>query len=472
MMAGSRRAGLVVSATLLIGAGFAAESRADDRPHIVLYLSDDHGQEFAGCYGNRAIKTPNLDSLAREGTRFTGVFSASPTCSPSRAALFTSLYPARNGTMGNHTDSKPGLKSLPTYLKALGYRVVLADKSDVRPKSVFDFEMLPATLPPRPDRNRRYRAEGLDTRAVDKFLAAHAREQPDRPLCLILGDNGPHVVWEANTTYDPAALPIPPIMVDTPQTRAALANYYQDITSVDRRVGEVLASLKSHGYEDQTLFIYASDQGAEWPHCKWTVYDTGLRVPFLVRWPGKVRAGAVCDALVSLVDVTPTFIDLAGGPPTRGLDGRSFKDVLLGHATKFRDAIYATHTGDGEMNRFPQRCVRGDRYKYVLNLNPEVTWTTHFTKVPGIPGSHKEVWDSWVEKAGNDRRAAALVDLIEHHPAEELYDTQADPYELDNRASDPALKPVIERMRGELMRWMAEQGEEEFNHGPHGKTRK
>lgn len=459
MMVGNRGSGILSFAIILLSATLAAESRAADRPHIVLYLADDHGQEFAGCYGNQVIKTPNLDALARAGTRFTSVFAASPTCSPSRAALFTSLYPARNGTMGNHTDSKPGLKSLPSYLKALGYRVVLANKSDVRPRSVFDFEILPATLPPHPERNRRYRAEGLDTGAVDKFLAAHARAQPDRPLCLILGDNGPHVVWEPNMTYDPATLPIPPIMVDTPQTRAALANYYQDITSVDRRVGEVLASLKSHGYEDRTLFIYTSDQGAEWPHCKWTVYDTGLRVPFLVRWPGQVKAGAVCHALISLLDVTPTFVDLAGGEPIKGLDGRSFKEVLLGRSARFRDSIYATHTGDGEMNRFPQRGVRDSRYKYVLNLDPDVTWTTHFTKVAGIPGSHKEVWDSWVERAKTDRQAAALVDVIEHHQAEELYDTQADPYELDNRASDPTLKPVIERMRGELTRWMTEQGE-------------
>src|SRR5206468_10889635 len=133
---------------------------------------------------------------------------------------------------------------------------------------------------------------------------------------------------EKNQPHEPAKLPLPPIMVDTAKTRAALANYYQDITSVDRRVGDVLVSLKKHGFDENTLFVYTSDQGPEWPHCKWTVYDTGLRVPFIVRWPGQVKAGAVCDALVSLVDVAPTFIDLAGGAPPADLDGRSFKDVL------------------------------------------------------------------------------------------------------------------------------------------------
>src|SRR5206468_1302302 len=117
-----------------------------------------------------------------------------------------------------------------------------------------------------------------------------------------------------------------------PKTRTALANYYQDITTVDCRVGEVMASLKKHGFEENTLFLYTSDQGPEWPHCKWTVYDTGLRVPFLARWPGVVKPGATCDALVSFVDVLPTFIELAGGQPPADLDGRSFRDVLSGKA--------------------------------------------------------------------------------------------------------------------------------------------
>lgn len=436
-----------------------AASPADrpPRPNVVLFLSDDHGQGFAGCYGNRVVRTPNLDALARQGMRWTRMFAASPTCTPSRSTIFTGLYPARHGAMGNHTDCRPGVKSLPTYLKALGYRVVLADKGDVRPPGVFDFEYLPAALPKVPGRVRKYRGEGLNTRDVDRLLAGHAHQRAGEPLCLVLGDNGPHVVWETNTTYDPAALPIPPNMVDTPKTRTALANYYQDISTMDRHLGEVLASLKRHGFEQNTLVIYASDQGPEWPHCKWTLYDTGLLVPLVARWPGRIAPGSVCDAIASLVDLTPTLVDVAGGKVPEDLDGRSFQAVLLGRQGTFRDQVFATHTGDGEMNRFPQRCVRDRRYKYILNLHPERTWTTHFTLVPGIPDSHKEVWDTWVEKAKTDPAAARLVDLIEHHPAEELYDTQADPYELRNIARDPQAKPVLEKMQADLKRWMAAQ---------------
>jgi N-sulfoglucosamine sulfohydrolase len=248
-------------------------------------------------------------------------------------------------------------------------------------------------------------------------------------------------------------------MVDTELTRKALANYYQDITTMDKRVGEVRAMLDKYGFTDNTLFIYTTDQGSEWPHSKWTVYDTGIHVPFIAVWPGKIKPGSVCEAMASFVDMTPTFIDLAGGKQPEGLDGRSFLDVLLGKAKTFRDMIYASHTRDGNMNFFPQRCVRGSRYKYVLNLRPKATWTTHWTKVPGIPESHKEVWDTWVEKARTDPQAAKLVDTIEHHPAEELYDLKADPYELNNIAGKPEAKPILERMRGQLKAWMVSQND-------------
>jgi len=461
-----KRSTTALNAAVIFAAGLTTVSAlpmpaaaAADKPHIVMFLSDDHGVEFAGCYGNRVIKTPHLDALAAEGMRCMSTYAASPTCSPSRAALYTGLYPARNGTMRNHTDSKPTLHSLPTYLKALGYRVVIVNKADVRPKSVFDFEYVNATLPKNPNQRRIYRSEGLDTAAVGRFLTAHARDRPGQPLCLILGESSPHVVWERNTTYDPAKLPVPPCMVDTPKTRLGLANYYQDITTMDRRLGEVLKLLEKHGYASNTIFIYTSDQGSEWPRCKWTVYATGIRVPFLIRWPGKVPAGSICDAMFSLVDVTPTLIDVAGGRQPADLDGRSFLPVILGKSKEFRDKIYATHTGDGEMNQFPQRCVRNRRYSYILNLRPDVVWTTHFTKVAGIPDSHRDIWDSWVEKAATDQGAAQLLDLIQHHPAEELYDTLNDPYELKNVAQRADLRLVLESMRRDLKQWMQAQGD-------------
>jgi N-sulfoglucosamine sulfohydrolase len=430
------------------------------RPHIVLYLADDLGVDFLGCYGNKTIRTPQIDALAASGVKFTRMFAASPTCSPSRASMYSGLYPLRNGLMGNHTDSRPDVKSLPHYLRDLGYRVVLANKSDVRPQAAYPFEILKATLPPNPNFLRRYRGEGLDVKAVDAFLARHAQEKPEQPLCLVLADNNPHVIWEKNHTYDPATLPIPPIMVDTPKTRTALANYYQEITTLDERVGQVLGSLKKYGFEQDTLFLFTSDQGPEWPHCKWTAYDTGLRVPFLARWPGRLKAGASSHALLSLVDLLPTFNELAGGKPIEGLDGRSFANVLLGKERHGREFIFASHTGDGEMNKSPQRCIRDERFKLIFNLNPERKWTTHFTLVEGIPDSHAEVYQTWLAKAKEDALSAHLVNLIERHAQWELYDTRNDPYELTNLIDHLRQDKRVTRLKAELIKWMKEQGDE------------
>jgi uncharacterized sulfatase len=325
---------------------------------------------------------------------------------------------------------------------------------------VFSWEHVPATLPT-DHAFRRYRDEGLDTAKLDQFLAQHVREHPGQPLCLLVGDNGPHVVWETNRLYDPAALPMTPLLVDTPKTRLALANYYQDITTTDGRVGEVLASVKRYGLSTNLLFIYTTDQGAEWPRCKWTLYDSGLRVPFIARWPGVLKPGSESSALISLVDLTPTLVAIAGGEPPAGLDGTSFQYVLLGRQDTLRQELFATHSGDGTMNMFPQRGVRDARYKYILNLHPERDWTTHFTKVQGIPNSHAEVWNTWLEKAKTDAHAARLVNLIVHHPAEELYDTQADRYEMMNLVQQADLKPVLERMRKELAQWRQQVGDQD-----------
>ena len=155
----------------------------------------------------------------------------------------------------------------------------------------------------------------------------------------------------------------------------------------------------------------------------------------------------------------PTLIDIAGGKPSENLDGRSFRNVFNRQQTTFRDRIYGTHTRDGDMNVFPQRCIRDHQYKYILNLLPENTWTTHFTEVEGIHESHAAVWNSWVEKAKDDPKTAKLVFLTQHRPVEELYDISTDPYELNNLAFLETSRSILERMREDLHHWMQTQGD-------------
>jgi len=447
------------AASMPMASLYAGDKGRSRRPNIVMYISDDHGIDFLGCYGNKDIQTPNIDALAREGMLFNNMYAASPTCAPSRSVLWTGLYPVRNGCMGNHTTCRTDITALPTYLRRLGYRVVLVHKFHAKPrKEVFDFEYINAGLPRNPANRRVYRREGLNTKEVEKFLAEHAEKRTDTPLCLILGDSSPHVTWEPNKIYEPTKLKLPPFIVDTKLTRKAMTNYYQDITTMDKRVGQVRAMLEKYDFRDNTLFIYTTDQGSEWPHSKWTLYDAGIHVPFIAVWPGKIKPASVCEAMISFVDMTPTFIDIAGGEQPKGLDGKSFLDVILGKSKTFRQYIYASHTRDGDKNVFPQRCVRDRRYKYILNLRPENTWTTHFTLVPDIPESHKEVWDTWVEKGETDTKVAGLLDIIQHHPAEELYDLQSDPYELNNIA-DKYDKKILRGLQRKLKAWMLSQND-------------
>lgn len=430
------------------------------KPNIVIYLSDDHGWEYLGCYGNSDIQTPNLDRIADEGMRFTLAFTPTPTCAPSRSTLYTGLYPARHGAMGNHTECHLHLDSLPKLLRHLGYRVALAGKKHVKPDTLFDFEYIGGFLPKREEHHRKYRAEGLDTAPVEDFLVSHRKENSDQPICLILGDSNPHVTWEPNKIYDPETLNLPPNIADTPISRKALANYYQDITTMDYRIGDVDNLLDKYGYTDNTLFIYTTDHGSEFPHSKWTLYDTGIRLPFIARWSDTTPSATVSDAMISHVDLLPTLIDIAGGEPSMQMDGRSFKRVLCGQQQTFRDRIFGTHTRDGKMNVFPQRSVRDNQYKYILNLMPENRWTTHFTEVENIPESHAEVWKSWVEKAKSDPKTAELVYRTQHHPVEELYDVKADPYEFNNIAFEETSYSILEKMRSEVREWMQSQGDE------------
>ncbi|MGD8500470.1 MAG: sulfatase-like hydrolase/transferase, partial [Phycisphaerales bacterium] len=165
-----RQAGLgmlgAVGASIPIASPYARDDDRRRRPNIVMYLSDDHGLDFLGCYGNKDIRTPSIDALAKEGMLLTNMFAASPTCAPSRSVLWTGLYPARNGCMGNHTICRDDITALPTYLRQLGYRAVLANKFHAKPrKEVFNFEYIDAKLPVNPEHTRKYRREGLDTKA-------------------------------------------------------------------------------------------------------------------------------------------------------------------------------------------------------------------------------------------------------------------------------------------------------------------
>jgi arylsulfatase A-like enzyme len=409
--------------------------------HIVVFLSDDHGQLDSEPYGATDVRTPNMMQLARDGVKFTYAFIASPACAPSRAALLTGLMPARNGAEANHTYKRDGLISLPETLRKLGYQVVAFGKVSHGNENEF----------------ARHGFDVFDKRHNAEFVRQFLDERDaSKPLVLFVGTHEPHVPWPDLQGYDPAQLNLPPTHIDTPETREMRARYYTDITKADTMLGQVRALAKEK-LGDNVLFIYSSDHGAQWPFGKWNLYDAGIRVPFIAAWPGVIRPGSISSAMVQWIDLLPTLIDIAGGQVPAGLDGRSFAAVLRGKSRAFRREIYTTHSGDGAMNVYPIRSIRTRDWKYILNLNPELAHTTHIDKAKA--GDGLKYFASWYERGQTDANAAAVVKRYYERPKEELYDLRNDPHEQRNLAADPKQSKRLAQMRAQLEAWMQSQND-------------
>lgn len=436
-----RRAALVV-VVALAALGAEAFGAAATKPNFVVFLADDHGGRDSAPYGSRDARTPNMTRLAQAGLTFTRAFVASPSCAPSRAAMLTGLMPARNGAEANHTFKRESVASLPEVLRALGYetaafgKVAHGNKDGVR----HGFDHVDAD----------HRAE-----TVARFLA---RRDRSRPIGLFVGTHSPHVPWPENRGYDPATLTLPASSVDTPETRVQFARYLSAVTAADADLGSIFDLARANFEPANTLFLYSSDHGAQWPFGKWNLYDSGIRVPLIAVWPGVVAASTRTDAMVQWIDLLPTLIDLAGGKVPAGLDGRSFAGVLRGTATAHRTEIFTTHSGDGDKNVYPIRSLRTGEFQYILNVLPTHAHTTHIDRGGGS-GDGWRYFDEWVAAAARDPRATARVSAYHRRPREELYDLHADPAELHNLADDPAQADRLAQMRTRLEAWMTEQGD-------------
>ncbi len=426
---------------LLLSVFVALASQAAERPDLVIFLSDDHTWRDSSVYGSPDIKTPNMDRLAAAGMTFDRAYVASPSCAPSRAALLTGLWPARNGSEANHSRPRADLKKLPAYLQELGYEVVSFGKvGHYKQTPEYGFDLA---------KHFNYHEDIAIPEAV-KWLRERKSE---KPLCLFVGSNWPHVPWpEDPEGVDSEKLVVPPHHVDNPTTRAWRAKYVAAIGNLDRDLGIVYDTAREVLGED-TFFLHTSDHGAQWPNGKWTLYDDGIRTPLIVSWPGRIAAKQRTDAMVSWIDILPTLVEAAGGESPDGIDGRSFLPVLEGKVAKHRKLIFTTHSGDGNFNVYPMRGVvdeSGD--KYLRNLHPEFRFLSHVTKNTGDSG----YWDSWLESAVSDAKAREIVKAYQVRPAAELYQTAQDPWERVNLAEDPHHGERLDRLSAKLDGWMAE----------------
>ncbi len=435
---------LFISIALSAPSARAADPSPARPPNIVFFIADDLGWADCPINGGRDARMPNLDRLAAQGITFSHAFVASSSCAPSRAALLTGLDPIHNGAMLNHARPAKSLKKFPAYFKELGYDTAAIGKT-AHYKQVTEYGFDFAS-------HFNYHQDDCIEFAVDWL----AKRKSDKPLCLLIGTNWPHVPWPKETSFDPSKLTLPPSFIDTPETRQAYARYLQAVAFADRDLGMVMDAARKY-VGDNTIFLFSGDNGAQFPFGKWNCYDTGLRTPLVIAWPGKFKAGARSDAMVSWIDLLPTLVSAAAGPPPDHIDGQSFLPVLLGQSTAHRPIIFGTHSGDGTMNRYPIRSACAGDFLYIRNIDPAAEHHTHIDKANA--GDGRAYWDTWAARAQTDPAAAAIVHRYHTRPAEELYNTAADPWQLKNLAADPTQAQRLAKLRGDLDAWMKRDGD-------------
>ncbi len=431
-----------------------ARPQGATRPNLVLLLADDMGVQL-GSYGDRVATTPHLDRLAGEGMRFDNAFAVSSVCSPSRAAILTGTYPHANGHWGFPEDTRlaRGQETLPLQLRRAGYVTGLVGKLHVAPHTgVWKAEdaapdQIPFDFFASTDSQRHDDPAAL-REAVEAFLARAA----GRPFFLMASTHAPHNPYPGQRgrppwprPHDPRRVPVPGSGLDTPELRRQLALMYDAYSEADALVGSVLQALEEAGHRDSTLLLFTSDHGPALPGAKTTLFDGGIRVPLLLRWPDRTPAGAASAALVSTIDIAPTLLEAAGAPRPPRLQGRSFLPLLAGGSGPERDAVFAEHTKSHGNRYYPQRAIRTARYKYLRTLRPDIEARNNSMAHWSRPMLRR--WHS-------DPRARFLLERNVRQPREQLFDLATDPDELVDRARDPALAPTLAALRGRLRDWM------------------
>lgn len=441
------KAGLASAAAVAVGLPAAADSPV--KPPNILWISAEDISPDLGCYGDAYASTPTIDAFAEGAIRYERAYSHSGVCAPSRSGIITGMYPTSIGTQHMRCSGIPPAeaKCFPEYLRAAGYFTSNHTKTDYQfdsPLSAWDQNGK--------DAHWRNRAEGQPFFSVFNLTVCHESQvrnhSPEfRKRIDGLGDR----------KHDPAQAPVPPYHADTAATRADWAQYYDIISLMDDEAKEILAQLEADGLAEDTIVWFWGDHGRGLTRCKRWLYESGTRVPLLVRVPEKYRAwvrpGApeslgpgANDEMVCFIDFAPTMLSLAGVPIPDHMQGQAF----LGRAeAPPRQYIYGARDRMDEAYDLI-RTVRDKQYRYFRNYMPYVTYAQHIQYMDEMPmlqdlrrlhaeGKLRPEQERWFAPA---------------KPLEELYDVEADPHELNDLADDPQFLAVLTRMREAHQQWM------------------
>jgi arylsulfatase A-like enzyme len=446
---------VLVTAGMLWATGRADAAEPGGRPSILFCIADDWSWPHAGGYGDRVVKTPAFDRIAGEGVLFSRAFCASPSCTPSRAAILTGQAPHRLEAGGNLWAFLPAKYPVyPDQLEASGYTVGMQGKG-WSPGRVVDRPRNPA---------------GPPARSFEQFLASVPE---GKPFCYWFGGTDPHRPYDlgsgAEAGLKASDVMVPPYLPDTPEVRNDLLDYYAEVQRFDRQVGEMLALLERSGRLDTTIVVMTSDNGMPFPRCKANLYDAGSRVPLAIRWGAKAKRGTKVEAFVSLTDLCPTFLEAAGLHAAPEMTGRSLVGLLTGAGGDAgpRDKVFVererhanVRQGDGS---YPSRALRTDKFMYVRNLRPDrwpagdpTMWRAVGPFGDIDPGPTKQL----ILDGRDDPTLAPFFTLAcAKRPAEELFDVAKDPHQLKNVAGDAAYAEALHTLRREMDEWMSRTGD-------------
>ena len=422
-----------------------SEKIAKEKPNF-LWLSCEDISPDLGCYGSPNVNTPVLDSLAGQGVRFTNAFTVYPVCSPVRCGIITAMYP--NSIGGGHMRTSrrdyqctppPYVHCFTEYLRAAGYYCTNRDKTDYQfdsPVTAWDLEYGwdGKYLPPEEKKDWRGRAPGQPFFTVLNYGDTHES--------MIRNDENRVPVKDINR------ITIPPYHPDTAVVRRDWAIYYENIEKLDAWVGEQLARLKADGLEDNTIVMFWGDHGAGMPRSKRWPYDSGTRIPLIVRWPGVIEPGSVSDRLVNCIDFGPTLLSLAGVEIPQYIQGKPF----MGDQDKGETNYVFTARDRMDEKDDMVRTARDKRYHLIWNFMPEKPYAQIIDYMELMPTMQE--WRR-LHKEGKLNEVQELF-FRETKPEFEFYDTEKDPWEVNNLADKAEYKDKIAEMKTAIGNWMAE----------------
>ncbi|KPK44601.1 MAG: heparan N-sulfatase [Phycisphaerae bacterium SG8_4] len=426
----------------------------DDRPNIVLIIADDMAWDDCGAYGHRRIRTPNIDKLAAGGMRFTNAFLTASSCSPSRASIITGRYPHCTDAEQLHWPLPAEQQTFVELLRNTGYWTASAGKwhfgNEVRNRFdvVHEADVSGFQLPSGAGGSQPAMV-AAEKSGCERWLSTLQARPKDRPFFLWLAALDPHRDYEQGIIPDPHRsedVVVPPYLPDVPEVRKDLALYYDEIARLDSYVGRIMDELGEQRVEENTFVLFFSDNGRPFPRDKTTLYDGGIKTPWIVRWPRGVRGGSLCGQLVSSVDIAPTVLAIAGLSAPSCFQGRDFSPLLKEPEQKIRDYVFAEdHWHDYEDLG---RAVRSLRYKYIRN---------DYRDLPATPPADvgRSITFAAMRRllAQGKLNQNQMACFVKPRPAEEFYDTINDPHELHNLVDDPRCTETLDEHRRALDDW-------------------